>query len=144
MAKFSVEAATDEGDVDNAAERRRSHRAEFLVRIDYSTVDELFSEFSRDINAGGLFIETDKPSPTGTVVSMYFDLPGSEEPIQTLGRVVRISSGDSEDPPGMGIEFDELTPEARARIDALIRALRSGAPPRAAPGTGTGAGEPPA
>ncbi len=129
MAKFSVEATGVEVESGATMERRRSERAEFLVRVNYSTVDELFSEFSRDINEGGLFIETDTPRPAGTLVSMFFTLPGSDEPIETLGRVVRLSEGDAEEPPGMGIEFDDLTAEARIRIDALIRALRSGKAP---------------
>ncbi len=129
MAKFSVEATGVEVESGATMERRRSERAEFLVRVNYSTVDELFSEFSRDINEGGLFIETDNPRPAGTLVSMFFTLPGSDEPIETLGRVVRLSEGDAEEPPGMGIEFDDLTAEARIRIDALIRALRSGKAP---------------
>ncbi len=133
MAKVSVESAVSGAEAATPSERRRSERAECLVRVDYSTVDELFSEFTRDVNEGGLFIETEHPHPAGTVVSMHFNLPGSEEPIQTLGRVVRISTGGTEGPPGMGIEFDELSPEARSHIDRLIRALRSGVPRPSSP-----------
>lgn len=125
MSKVSLEESVDTGDAEEQ-ERRRSSRSALLVRVDYSTVDELFSEFTRDINEGGLFIETEKPRPTGTLVSMQFNLPGSDEPIQTVGRVVRISPGDAECPPGMGIEFDDLTDDARKRIDQLVRTLRSG------------------
>ena len=65
------------------ADRRRAERAELIVRVDYATVDEIFSEFTRDINEGGLFIETEKPQPTGTEVTMQFSLPGSEETLST-------------------------------------------------------------
>jgi len=106
-------------------DRRRAGRAGVTVRIDYATVDELFSEFTRDINEGGLFIETEKPHQPGTEVSMQFHLPGSDEVLQTIGRVVRVSSGDIGTPAGMGIEFDELTPDDRARIDSIVRALRT-------------------
>ena len=34
-------------------ERRKTNRAELVVRVDYQTVDELFSEFARNINEGG-------------------------------------------------------------------------------------------
>ena len=129
MSKVSVQSAAEVEPVDSV-ERRRSQRAEFLVRIDYSTVDELFSEFTRDINEGGLFIETEKPSPVGTLVSMQFNLPGCEQPFQTQGVVVRISPGDDSLPPGMGIEFEELTPEDRVHIDQLVRTLRCGMPGR--------------
>lgn len=107
------------------AERRRTERADLTVRVDYSTVDEMFSEFTRDINEGGLFIETEKPKSIGTEVTMHFNLPGSQDGIVTIGRVVRITAGDEHTPPGMGIEFDELTDDDRVRIDTIVRALRS-------------------
>jgi uncharacterized protein (TIGR02266 family) len=120
MSKVSVQQA------EAARERRRTHRAELMVRVDYGTVDELFSEFTRDINEGGLFIETERPHPPGTAVSMQFNLPGSQEPVRTTGRVVHVVAEDGDQPPGMGIEFDDLDREARGRIDELIRALRTG------------------
>ena len=106
-------------------DRRRSDRASLTVRIDYSTVDEMFSEFTRDINEGGLFIETDKPHEPGTEVSMQFNLPGSDFALKTVGRVVRVTPSASGRPGGMGIEFDELTPDDRTKIDQIVRALRS-------------------
>lgn len=109
-------------------ERRRSQRAELIVRVDYSTVDELFSEFTADINEGGLFIETEQLRPTGTEVVMHFNLPGREEALRTSGRVVRTNDGSSGGAMGMGIEFDELSDDDRQRIDALVRALRTGKP----------------
>jgi len=120
MSKVHIERVPDDGD-----DRRRTPRTDLVVRVDYATVDELFSEFTRDINEGGLFIETDKPRENGTEVSMQFHLPGSEEVIQTVGRVVHTTPGDASGPPGMGIEFEELSSEAREQINALIRALRS-------------------
>lgn len=122
MSKVSLELS------DNATgeERRRSMRADLIVRVDYATVDEMFSEFTRDINEGGLFIETEKPRPVGTEVTMNFNLPGSDEMVVTVGRVVRICAGGDESPPGMGIEFDELTSEDRSNINSIIRALRIG------------------
>jgi type IV pilus assembly protein PilZ len=107
------------------ADRRRSGRSGVTVQIDYSTVDEMFSEFTRDINEGGLFIETEKPHQPGTEVAMHFRLPGSGNVLRTIGRVVRVSSGSSGMPPGMGIEFDELTDEDRQNIDRIVRSLRS-------------------
>ena len=121
MSKVSLQTA----DADVALERRRSMRAELIVRVDYSTVDELFSEFTRDINEGGLFIETEKPRPVGTEVALEFNLPGSDEVIATTGMVVRVTGPEEGGVPGMGIEFDHLTPEDRTHINGLIRTLRS-------------------
>jgi type IV pilus assembly protein PilZ len=110
-------------------ERRKSERVDVLVRVDYQTVDELFSDFARNINEGGLFVETERPAEVGTLVSLQFRIPGSEDPVMSRGRVVRVSAGDDDASPGMGIEFEHLDDTARSRIDELVRKLRS-APPR--------------
>jgi len=125
MATVSVGAEAQDGmamTIDD--DRRRSDRRQVTVRIDYATVDEMFSEFTRDINEGGLFIETEKPHPPGTEVSMQFHLPGSQNVLHTIGRVARVSSGCVGVPAGMGIEFDELTSDDRAKIDRIVRSLR--------------------
>ena len=121
MSQVSVEYAP----VEETAERRSSQRAELIVRVDYSTVDELFSEFTSDINDGGLFIETANPRPLGTQVSMRFCLPGQLEALVTEGRVVRVSHGEDEGPAGMAIEFEALDSDAGTAINALIRSLRT-------------------
>ncbi|MDE0911848.1 MAG: TIGR02266 family protein [Myxococcota bacterium] len=126
MSKVSiVDAQTDEAEL-QGIERRRFNRTDLLVRIDYSTIDEIFSEFTRDINEGGLFIETETPRATGTEVAMRFNLPGSNDPLQTVGRVAWVRSATTDEPAGMGIEFDELSEEDRTRINAMIRSLRNG------------------
>ena len=121
MSRVSVETCEV---TETGVERRRSLRAQLIVRVDYSTVDEMFSEFTSDINEGGVFIETDNPQPPGTEVSLHFNLPGSERIVKTTGFVVRTSDGDGFEGCGMGIEFDDLPEDARDHIDQLIRTLR--------------------
>jgi len=105
-------------------ERRRSDRVDLVVRVDYKTVDELFSEFARNINEGGLFIETETPPAIGSEVALQFSIPGSDQPLQVIGRVVRASPGDRGEPPGMGIEFENLDNQSQDLIDELVRNLR--------------------
>jgi uncharacterized protein (TIGR02266 family) len=123
MSRVSVESY--QGLEPSGAERRRSSRAELIVRVDYSTVDEMFSEFTSDINEGGVFIETENPQPAGTEVALHFNLPGSDRLVKTTGVVVRVSDGKHGEPAGMGIEFEDLPADARTHIDQLIRLLRS-------------------
>jgi type IV pilus assembly protein PilZ len=106
-------------------ERRRAERADLVVRVDYQTVDEIFSEFARNINEGGLFVESETPHPIGTRVDLQFKLPGSDEPLQVSGSVVRTSLGTADEPSGMGIVFDELDTRSRQRINQLVRRLRA-------------------
>ena len=102
-------------------ERRKSDRTDVVVRVDYQTVDELFSDFARNINEGGVFVETDRHHPIGTEVQLEFKIPGSDDPLEVTGRVVR----DQSEPRGVGIEFDDLDGQARQRINQLVRDLRT-------------------
>jgi uncharacterized protein (TIGR02266 family) len=72
-----------------AVERRRTDRAPVVVRIEYSTVDALFSDFTRNINEGGIFVETEEPVPLDQKVDLKLRLPGSSELVRVQGRVVR-------------------------------------------------------
>lgn len=105
-------------------ERRKSKRVPVVVRVDCSTVDAFFSEFTANINEGGIFIETAELHPADTEVSLQFQLPGSAEPLQVAGRVVWSTPGGRDQEPGVGIVFEDLDQRARARIDQLVRSLR--------------------
>ena len=128
MAKASVQRADDVTDA-AGVERRKTERTPLVVRVDYETVDQLFSEFARNINEGGIFIETEKPHPVGTGVRLQFRVPGSDDPVLTRGTVVHIAQGGGKETPGMGIEFDELDADARDHINELVRRLRAEPPP---------------
>ena len=109
-------------------ERRASPRADIVVRVNYQNVDSLFSEFARNINDGGLFVETEIPQPVGTKVELEFKLPGADQPIKAVGNVVRSVSadqGDSDAAAGMGIEFENLDSDVRQQINESIQKLRS-------------------
>ncbi len=109
-------------------ERRKTNRAELVVRVDYQTVDELFSEFARNINEGGIFVETETPHGVGTSVDLQFKLPGNDEPVRITGTVMHVSPGSPGDPPGMGIEFSRLDAITRDRINGMVRKLRAASP----------------
>lgn len=108
-----------------ADERRRFDRTALVVRVEYSTVDDLFSEFTHDINEGGVFIETNDPQPIGTVVALQFHLAGVNEPVKTSGVVVRTSDGSDGSVQGMGVEFENLPADAREQINRMIQSLKS-------------------
>jgi len=119
-------AASDVHGIETEVERRRSPRSPLVVRVAYSTVDALFTEFTRNINEGGLFIETETPPPAETRVALQFQLPGCDEPIRARGRVAWTRPASADGPAGMGVEFEHLDADARRHIDALVRRLRAG------------------
>lgn len=117
--------ASPERQTKTTVERRRAPRAPVTVRVEYATVDAFFSEFSRNINEGGIFVESESPLDLDEVVFLQFRLPGSDEPLKVRGRVAHVSRGDAGEPVGMGLEFDDLSPRDRARINEVVRGLRT-------------------
>ena len=120
MGKANEQAATDAG-----AERRKSSREALVVRLEYRTVDELFSDFTSNINEGGIFVESESPQELGSSVTLQVRLPGSGEPITARGVVVHVTDGDATGVPGMGIEFETFDAATRQRINELVQALRA-------------------
>ena len=68
------------------------------------------------VGLGGLFVRVSEPPPVGDVVRLYFEVPGGE----IRARAVVRSSMKGE---GMGIEFTAMQPEARGRLNHLLRRL---------------------
>jgi type IV pilus assembly protein PilZ len=127
MARSHLQEAVSSRFIDGI-ERRSSPRADIVIRVNYQTVDSLFSEFARNINDGGIFVETDNPQPIGTSVELEFKLPGADRPIEVIGNVVRSIDADQATPDGiagMGIEFENLDSDVRQQINEIIQRLRS-------------------
>ena len=118
-------AERSESETHAAVERRRSNRAPVVVRIEYSTVDALFSDFTRNINEGGIFVETEEPVPLDQKVDLKLRLPGSSELVRVQGRVVRVEQATATEAGGIAVEFGELDSRARELINAAVRKLRS-------------------
>jgi uncharacterized protein (TIGR02266 family) len=108
-----------------AVERRRTDRAQVVVRIEYSTVDALFSDFTRNINEGGIFVETEELIPLDEKVDLKLRLPVSNELVHVQGRVVRVEQATATSAAGIAVEFGQLDTGARERINAAVRRLRS-------------------
>ena len=120
MGKANEQTVTDAAD-----ERRKSTRESLIVRLAYQTVDEFFSDFTSNINEGGLFVESETLQELGSSVVVQFRLPGNEEPIMALGVVVHVTDGGATGVPGMGIEFEALDADTRQRVDELVQTLRA-------------------
>ncbi len=72
---------------------------------------------SVDLSGGGTFLRADVLFEVGEVLFIEFQLPDGHQ-IRAQGRVVRVSrGGQRERPPGMGIEFVDLSAEDRAAIE---------------------------
>ena len=110
---------------DQDQDRRRHDRVPLKIPVDYTSVDAFFSEFSANINEGGMFVEIEEPPELGTVVQLQFSLPGGEQDVQVEGRIAWISDGKDESVAGVGIEFQNLRPDVCETINSVVRRLRS-------------------
>jgi hypothetical protein len=78
---------------------------------------------SSDLSAGGMFIETIAAFPRDTVLQLKFRLGENDSaPIEVQARVLYVATGI-----GIGVEFMDLAPGDRARIEAFLPACEGSA-----------------
>ncbi len=122
MHSFDQIAATLIRAVETPDSRRASPRVSLNAEVDLSSETNFFSGFSTDLAAGGLFIASLTTLPIGTVVAVKFTLPDGME-INNSGEVRWVRLFDERAPqvlPGMGIQFVDLNPRAKAAIEKFI------------------------
>jgi uncharacterized protein (TIGR02266 family) len=87
------------------------------INQEFESFDATVSEYVSNISRSGVFVKARKPFRVGTKVRLRFTVLLDEvEVIEGVGRVVRVV----DEPPGMGLEFLELTPDSRAVLERLF------------------------
>jgi c-di-GMP-binding flagellar brake protein YcgR len=109
------------------ANRRQSPRAPLATQIECEGCMAL--AFSRDVSTGGMFVETTLPCEAGVRVGLRFHLNdgGPIVPVQAEVKYVVPKLG-------MGVEFLDLAPSDRERLDQYVKgsaATIPDAPPQA-------------
>jgi uncharacterized protein (TIGR02266 family) len=105
-----------------------------IVRVKFQNKRQLKQTWIKDISKGGIFLRTQTPLAAFERVTVVLELPDGEE-VELLGTVVHVvrpeEAGDGG--AGMGVQFIDLTPEKRARVDAFLQRNRSVVPTSGAP-----------
>ena len=104
-------------------ERRKHPRVELTAEVTFEGRTNFYVGFPEDISSGGLFVSTYDIQPIGTEIAISFTLPNGRA-IHAQGQVrwVRDTVEPDEDStPGMGVMFENLSPEDREAIDEFIR-----------------------
>lgn len=94
--------------------RRDAPRITAAFEVRYQAASAFMSDFSRDLSASGLFLQTDQPLAIGTELQLRLRVPGRFWPLTLQGRVVR------RDPDGVAIAFHFRSDKERARLSALV------------------------
>lgn len=111
---------------------RREHQR-ISVNKEFESVDEFVSEYVTNISKSGVFIRAKRLLPVGTLVNLSFSvLTDDFETIEGIGRVVRLQEK-GELGKGMGVVFQELTPESRKIVETLVAQSEANADDEQAP-----------
>ncbi len=107
-------------------ENRKHQRTPVILRVDYRDIDTFFTSFAENLSEGGMFISTNRPLSPGTTLFLEFLLPDSSLKIKTRGEVMwsRKDPKSHVEKRGMGIRFEELSREDRAKINTMIQRMK--------------------
>lgn len=104
---------------------RTAPRVEARLRVRFGQTQKLLTSYSVNLGTGGLFLETVDPLPAETPLNLEFDLPDSGGIIVCRGRVAWVNppncSRKPQLPPGMGIQFLNLTLEDMGKIREFVK-----------------------
>lgn len=103
-------------------DRRQHERVLVCMEVDYRCDDTFLFAYITDLSAMGIFVQTDKPHPPGTLLNLRFRPSGGPQ-IDVEGRVIWVNQphGAESINPGMGVQFVDLTPAQRDQILHLVR-----------------------
>lgn len=107
-------------------ERRKHPRHKIVIRIKQLLDGSHQYYYSRDLSAGGIFLDTRSPYPEGSRLQLDFQLPGRDKRVQVTGQVARSVAPDPSRPgaePGMGVVFKEFGPGSEEELRAFLRGL---------------------
>jgi molecular chaperone DnaK len=111
-------------------EERRDHPRAFvglLVRVSYGDVDEFVEHYASNISEGGVFIQSRKLYPAGTLVRFEIKLKTGETVLDGKGVVVWCREPEQSQSPGMGVRFLELGEDAKRLVRRMVQ-LRNSQP----------------
>jgi uncharacterized protein (TIGR02266 family) len=112
--------SSDRDDTKTMGDRRRFERHPVKLDVNYRHGDTYLYSRSSNLSELGIFLVTSSPPRKGTRIDLRFSVPGEQEPIEIIGEVRWITSGNE---PGMGIRFIDPNPEFRRRVKELIRTV---------------------
>jgi uncharacterized protein (TIGR02266 family) len=106
-----------------ARDRRTAPRVAAALAVEYVGGERAAAGETLNVSVGGMFIKTPRPADVGALLLLRFALPGSAR-WESSARVVwvRPPEEDHPYPQGMGVEFVDLPPDARAALAAFVAA----------------------
>lgn len=117
-----VRAHAEHEDRQSWSESRRSHRQTVEIEVGISTESNFFVGFTENLSEGGVFVATYALKPIGSVVDVVLTFPNGED-LRVPGVVRWLRESSTEGWPGMGVQFEHLSPADEQNIRKFL-ALR--------------------
>ncbi|MBI2895448.1 MAG: TIGR02266 family protein [Deltaproteobacteria bacterium] len=117
-----------------ASDRRLDERVptQVRVRLKYPDVETFLERYATNISHGGIFIQTQRTKPAGTLIRFEFQLQDASPVIRGEGRVswvVPYDPAHAERAYGMGVKFTKLDGRSKTYIDRVVaQKLKRGQP----------------
>jgi uncharacterized protein (TIGR02266 family) len=105
--------------------KRKSVRITFITKVSVTCNEETKDLYSENLSSGGIYVRSNESFPPGSDVTITFPLL-NDESISLKGRVVYVKGVDSKvmtSPPGMAIEFRDMSSEDVSRLDDFVSQL---------------------
>ena len=97
------------------SQTRQNSRLDTTIKVMYKTPLDYAIDTTKNLSNGGMFIYSTRLPPLNSIILFKLCPPGSDQPIELMGRVTWRCPGQ-----GIGVRFMGNDPGARGRLDQLV------------------------
>lgn len=115
---------------DSGPDQRQFPRSPMMLKVEYSSTNDFFTDYTENISGGGVFIATTSKFDLGQEIDFAISFPGLLDPIQVKGEIKwRRTEADEEGPIGIGVQFImDRSPSREALANLLNHIADNGDP----------------
>jgi uncharacterized protein (TIGR02266 family) len=110
------------GDRESWSDTRRGNRHSVEIEVNVASHSNLYLGFTENLSSGGVFVATYVAKPIGSHIEVNLTFPGGDA-LKVHGVVRWLRDATPDDWPGMGVQFENLSPDDEAKIRKFL-ALR--------------------
>ena len=100
----------------------------YVVAVEFRSASSFLITYSLNLSRGGLFVESAHDLPLGTAIDVAFRIPGAGEMTPEVEQLMRWAgvvawrreAGSPDGPPGLGVEFTDISAQLGQVIDQLV------------------------
>jgi len=103
-------------------------RFEVCHPVRFESQEAFLTNYTENLSRGGMYLATKEDLKPGTTIRAVIEIPGMADPLEVVGRVAyRLNEKEAEErgrTPGAGVQFVEISPQAKVQLDHYLRRLK--------------------